>query len=335
MNYRGKKKSGMICLLKYLMENSDEDHPCKAANIRADLASANGAEYALSKDRIIKYRDQLKDDLGIDIAAKVGLNGGYYIGERLLSVTELKLIIDAINTANFIDPATAVNIADKLKRLVSKYKAEELDRSVMAMNVAKMENDKILENVDIIQKALSNKVQISFDYMAWNKNKELVKTSKSRYTMNPWTLIWAYDRYYLYGYDVDRREGVLAERNYRVDKMSNIEISEVKRGGEEQFKSFDITAFASRRQGMFTGKEQIITVRIKEKLIGAFIDQFGKNDIIAKVNVDDTIDVTFRAVPSVIFLGWIVGLEDAKIISPPNVVEKMVELINHNEGHYR
>ena len=47
--------------------------------------------------------------------------------------------------------------------------------------------------------------------------------------MNPWALIWANDRYYLYGYDVKETEGSLIERNYRVDKLNNIELSDLPR----------------------------------------------------------------------------------------------------------
>ena len=58
--------------------------------------------------------------------------------------------------------------------------------------------------------------------MVWDRNKKLVKKSDRRYNMNPWALIWANDRYYLYGYDVKEKDGVLSERNYRVDKLDNI-----------------------------------------------------------------------------------------------------------------
>ena len=58
----------------------------------------------------------------------------------------------------------------------------------------------------------------------WDKNKKLVKKSERRYNMNPWALIWANDRYYLYGYDIKETDGVLSERNYRVDKLDNIQV---------------------------------------------------------------------------------------------------------------
>lgn len=54
--------------------------------------------------------------------------------------------------------------------------------------------------------------------------------------MNPWALIWANDRYYLYGYDVKKTGDVLNERNYRVDKLDNIVLSDTPRDGKSQFR---------------------------------------------------------------------------------------------------
>ena len=56
---------------------------------------------------------------------------------------------------------------------------------------------------------------------------------------------------------------------------------------------------------MFSGKEQTITVRIPEALVGAFIDQFGKRITISE-DREDLLLVTFNAVPSVI-PAWMVA----------------------------
>lgn len=104
--------------------------------------------------------------------------------------------------------------------------------------------------------------------------------------MNPWALIWANDRYYLYGYDVKKTGDVLNERNYRADKLDNIVLSDTPRDGKSQFRSFNANTYVSRRMAMFSGKEQAITVRIPEHLVGAFIDQFGKQIAISEETED-------------------------------------------------
>ena len=145
--------------------------------------------------------------------------------------------------------------------------------------------------------------------------------------MNPWALIWANDRYYLYGYDVKETQGVLYERHYRVDKLDNIILSEVSREGKSQFRSFNANTYVSRRMGMFSGREQAIMVRIPENLVGAFIDQFGKRITITE-ETDGMLLVTF------ILLGWIIGLKCAEVVAPENVREDIKALIQCNLNYY-
>lgn len=324
-------KNKVLALYKILMKYTDEQHQISMQDI---LLHMENKGYSCSEDSILRYIKQLRNELGIDVVSGRGRNARYFIGNRLLEKEEMKLIIDSVNASNFIEKGIATKMINKLKGTMSTYDSEELDRCVLGVNIAKAENKKILYNVNIIQEALSKGARISFDYMGWNKNKKLVKKSERRYNMNPWALIWANDRYYLYGYDVKETDGVLNERNYRVDKLDNIQISDIPREGKSQFRSFNANTYVSRRMGMFSGKEQAITVRIPESLIGAFIDQFGKRITISE-DAEDKLLVTFNAVPSVILLGWLVGLKAVEVVRPQNVKEDIINLLQQNMSFYK
>lgn len=324
-------KNKVLTLYKILREHSDEQHQMSMQNI---LYCMDEAGCSCSEDSILRYIKQLKNELGVDIISSRGRNAKYYIGDRLLEKEELKLIIDSINASNFVEKSIAKRILNKLKSTVSIYDAADLERNVLGVNVAKSENRKILYNVNIIQEALSKGVQISFDYMGWDKKKALVKKSDRRYNMNPWALIWANDRYYLYGYDVKEINGVLKERNYRIDKLDDIQLSKEKRSGENQFQSFNANTYVSRRLGMFSGEEQVITVRIPEILVGAFIDQFGKR-ITINDDTDGLLLVSFRAVPSNIFLGWLIGMDNVEVMAPISVRDNIIRLLKKNISSYQ
>lgn len=323
-------KNRVLALYKILIKNSDEQHSISMQDILDHMASEG---YSCSEDSVLRYIKQLRNELGVDVISGRGRNARYFIGNRLLEKEELKLIIDSVNASNFIEKSIAIKMIDKLKSTMSKYDSEELDRSVLGINIAKAENKKILYNVNIIQEALAKRVQISFDYMGWDKHKKLVKKYDRRYNMNPWALIWANDRYYLYGYDVKKTGDVFVERNYRVDKLDNIQLSDVPRDGKTQYRSFNANTYVSRRMGMFSGKEQAITVRIPEYLIGAFIDQFGKRITISEES-EDMLQVTFYAVPSVILLGWLAGLKVAEVVGPLDVREDIINLLQQNMNLY-
>lgn len=323
-------KNRVLALYKILIKNSDEQHSISMQDILDYMASEG---YSCSEDSVLRYIKQLRNELGVDAISGRGRNARYFIGNRLLEKEELKLIIDSVNASNFIEKSIATKMIDKLKSTMSKYDSEELDRSVLGINIAKAENKKILYNVNIIQEALAKGVQISFDYMGWDKHKKLVKKYERRYNMNPWALIWANDRYYLYGYDVKKTGDVFVERNYRVDKLDNIQLSDVPRDGKTQYRSFNANTYVSRRMGMFSGKEQAITVRIPGYLIGAFIDQFGKRITISEES-EDMLQVTFYAVPSVILLGWLAGLKVAEVVGPLDVREDIINLLQQNMNLY-
>ncbi len=323
-------KNRVLALYKILIKNTDEQHPISMQDILDYMASEG---YSCSEDSVLRYIKQLRNELGVDVISGRGRNARYFIGNRLLEKEELKLIIDSVNASNFIEKSIATKMIDKLKSTMSKYDSEELDRSVLGINNAKAENKKILYNVNIIQEALAKGVQISFDYMGWDKHKKLVKKYERRYNMNPWALIWANDRYYLYGYDVKKTGDVFVERNYRVDKLDNIQLSDVPRDGKTQYQSFNANTYVSRRMGMFSGKEQAITVRIPGYLIGAFIDQFGKRITISEES-EDMLQVTFYAVPSVILLGWLAGLRAAEVVGPLDVREDIINLLQQNINLY-
>lgn len=323
-------KNRVLALYKILTAYTDELHQISMQDI---LVHMEAEGHSCSEDSILRYIKQLRNELGVDVVSGRGRNARYFIGNRLLEKEEMKLIIDSVNASNFIEKSIATKIIDKLKSTMSLYDAEELDRSVLGINIAKAENKKILYNVNLIQKALSKGGQISFDYMVWDRNKKLVKKSDRRYNMNPWALIWANDRYYLYGYDVKEKDGILRERNYRVDKLDNINLSDIPRAGKSQFRIFNANTYVSRRMGMFPGKEQVIIVRIPETLVGPFIDQFGKRITISE-DREELLLVTFNAVPSVILFGWLLGLKSVEVVEPQNVREDIINLLQHNMNFY-
>ena len=129
------------------------------------------------------------------------------------------------------------------------------------------------------------------------------------------------------------KEGVLSERNYRVDKLDNIKLSNIPRAGKSQFRIFNANTYVSRRMGMFSGKEQVITVRIPDTLVGPFIDQFGKRITLSEYT-EGMLLVTFNAVASVILLGWLLGLQYVEVLEPQSVRNAMTDLIKQNMEIY-
>lgn len=323
----GRNKSRILMLYKILEKYTDENHQLSMEEILQKLYD-NGFE--CERDTVKREIKLLREDFGVEIISGRGRNATYFIGDRLLQNAEIKLLLDSIYASNIIPNNIAESISKKLRSTVSIYDAETLDRSVLGINVAKSENRRILINIHNILHAINNQKQISFEYRHWTKDKVLENKNQRLYSLNPFTLIWADGRYYLYGYDTKETNGVLKERVYRVDKLYNIEQLEFGIIGKEQFNEFNPDTYVSRRIGMFSGKEEYIIVKIPEYLVGAFLDQFGKKIEICDDNETDYLQVSFYAVPSNMFLGWIIGLGNVEVLQPDNVKLKMQELLKKN-----
>ncbi|MFI3177835.1 MAG: WYL domain-containing protein [Eubacteriales bacterium] len=333
-----------IALYEILHCYTDSNHHLSMQGLLAHM-SERGLE--CSDETAIKYMKQLRDELGLDLVMGRGRQAKYYIEERNITKEEVTLLIDAVNASNFIEKGLTKQLNDKLKELRSCHEAKEMERNVLGVTIAKAENKKILYLVNTIQDALRQQVQIEFQYLRWNKEKQLVPTQVKKYAMNPWGLIWANERYYLYGYDVEERDGTLHERCYRVDKLQEITLTDRKRMGEELFARFDVGTYVSRRIGMFGGKEHAITIRVDEKLVGAFLDQFGKDIVIKQdinqkdANQEDTtqenrekVTIVFRAAVTNLLLGWLLGLGSVEILKPVKVQKQMKKLLEKNLEYY-
>lgn len=322
-------KNRLLVLYRILLEYTDEEHPMTMRNI---LEKMDLMGYSCSEDSVLRYINQLRNEIGVDIVSTRGRCASYFIGTRVLEKEELQLLMDAINSSSVIGKSTSKNIIKKLKGLLSSYQAEELTRTVLTSKNTKRTNKRILYNINKIQDAFVKNVQIEFDYMDWTEEKKLSIVGKKR-KINPWGLIWANGRYYLYGFTVEEEEDSISERTYRVDKIDQIDLLlETSRQGKKKFEDFDIQRYVSRRIDMFSGDEEYVTVRVPNKLIGAFIDQFG-TDIDIKSNGEYVLISFYVAVTS-IFFGWILGLQGTELVAPISVRNELVKYLKDNIEQY-
>ncbi len=93
------QKLKLLYIVKFLSENTDENHPASTADIIANL-EANG----IHSERKSVYDDIEKlCDFGYDIVqVHSRLGGGYYMAGREFELAELKLLVDAVQSSRFL-----------------------------------------------------------------------------------------------------------------------------------------------------------------------------------------------------------------------------------------
>ena len=311
------QKQKMLYLMKIFSEETDDTHFLSMTEIIQRLAD-NG----ITADRKTLYVDF--DELrkfGLDILMeKVGRIYCYHLGSREFELPELKLLVDAVQSAKSITDKKSRELIKKLEGLVSKYEARQLNRQVIISGRIKSMNESIYYNVDTLYEAIRADRQIRFKYVQWNIRKE---TSLRRdgvwYQVSPWALMWADENYYLVGYDA--ADGKI--KHYRVDKMLRISLAAEKREGQDQFKKFNMPRYTKSLFGMFGGEETRVTLEAENSMVGVLIDRFGKDIIISPVD-GTRFRTTVTVAVSRQFLGWIIALGGGvKIVGPDEVMAQM------------
>ena len=133
-------------------------------------------EHVLSTDEIVeKLRER-----GIDIARKVlpcdiallnkygfevlsykKRSYYYYVAYRKFDVAELRILIDAIQAANFIPEAHTIDLAKRLAGLAGTHSAEETGRRFVCYDTVKKNNNNTFCYTDKIERAIEGSKKIS------------------------------------------------------------------------------------------------------------------------------------------------------------------------------
>ena len=316
-------------LAQIMLERTDEEHYITMPEIQKALA-----EYEVTADRKTLYVDLKElEQFGIEVEGEpVGNRYHYHVVSRTFELPELKLLVDAIQSSKFITAKKTNALIKKLETLVSKYDAAKLQRQVYVSGRIKTMNESIYYTIDAIHNAISEDKKIKFQYFQWNVKKEMeLRHDGKYYHISPWGLSWDDENYYLVGYDSEAGK----IKHYRVDKMLHLRMTDEKREGREHFNKLDMADYAKKSFGMFGGKEQKVTLRVRNDLAGVMIDRFGKDIMMIPEN-DESFNLSVDVHVSRQFLAWVISLGAAvQIVSPNEVVEEMKREIERLREQYR
>lgn len=311
------QKMKIMHLMELFMEKTDESHYVTMAEIldylkNNDISAERKSIYT-DIDALIQY--------GFDIKGFQEKGTYFYhLVNRKFELAELKLLVDAVQSSKFITAKKSNELIKKIESFASIYESKELQRQVYVSNRIKTMNESIYYNVDQLHGAINTNRKIMFQYSQWTVDKKLkLKNGGAFYKVSPWALMWDNENYYMVAYDSEEDK----IKHFRVDKMLQIELTEDKRDGKEQFTMFDMAVYAKKMFSMFGGAQEKVKLECKNDLAGVIIDRFGKDIMIIpsdehhfRINVD--VEVSQQ------FLAWIIGLgEGVKILSPDCVVDMM------------
>ena len=306
----------LLVLLQYLYKETDEKHPVSAQNILKHWESRGS-----KASRKSVYKDiTLLADFGIDIVCVKSTQNLYFIGSRLFELPELKLLVNAVESSRFITPKKSRLLIQKLGRLSSSAQAAQLKCPIYMDGMPKPKNEAIYYIVDLLQTAIQENKQISFQYYEYLPTKETVLKHRGyRYQFSPYALIWNRDFYYVVGWS--EKHNKIAQ--FRVDRMTGVELLDLP---ARQTQEFDPTVYGQKVFGMYPDDLQMVTLLCANHLMRSVIDQFGE-EVQTKTADDGHFLATVEVAPSPPFFGWVFTFAgEIRIVSPENVLEEMREM---------
>jgi len=307
------QKQKLLWLARLLLQNTDAEHGMTCGELIEALATQG-----ITAERKSIYTDiQALRDFGLSVETeKRSGSTYYYIAERDFELAELKLLVDAVQSAKFLTEKKSRSLIDKLSGLVSKNEALKLRREVFISDRLRPGNEQVYYTVDAIHTAMADNVMVSFLYFEYNEKKEKIyRHGCSRYTVSPWGLIWSNGNYYMVAYD----SAFNGLKHYRIDKMERPAITDKPREGREIGEGLDLSAYAKTTFDMYHGEDTLVTMRAENRFAGVVLDRFGHEPtFFPDGNEHFTFSVRVSASPQ--FLGWIMSFGRGITITAPQEV---------------
>ena len=216
-------RANAICILEILREYSDAEHILSMREIIQKMKSI----YDSTVDRRTVYSavNLLKYDLGYEISVYEENKCGYYLQERELEPSEVRLLMDTVYTFDGIPVRQSEMLIDKLQKFLSCYQRKSYCNLKIIRAERRTPNKAVFSTIDLLDEAISKKVQVEFTYLQYDLQKRLMPQKQMRYLVNPYMLVFANGNYYL----VCNYNGHDNISYYRVDKIFDVKIKKTVR----------------------------------------------------------------------------------------------------------
>lgn len=315
-NIRNKQRP--FRMLKYLFENTDEDHPVSTP----ELVKIFSAEDAHASRKTVKDDIDVLVGEGFDIVTVKSTQHSFFLASRGFEIPEIKLLIDAVCSSRFISKEKSDTLVAKLVGCVSKHQSQRITRHLYMADRLKADNYQIYYIVDAITDAINSGKKICFQYVEYDadKNRRL-RHDGAKYYVSPYALVWDDNHYYMCGFS-DARQKVV---NFRVDRMLNTGMLE--EDAVPMPEGLNIEEYVQHQFRMFAGDEVQVVLECQNDMMKYIVDQFGE-EVETWRTSEDTFCARVNVADSPTFYGWVFPFEGkVKIVAPEAIRDKYREMV--------
>ena len=309
MAYNSKAKLKTLYVYRFLEEETDAEHGLSMRQIIEHLA-----EVGIEAERKSVYRDiETLREFGVDICTYQRNPVEYAIERRDFSLSELMLLIDAVESCKALTRRQANALTTNLKLFASDHQRALLDRRIHVAGRIKSKGEGVFEKIDEIHRALHEKRQVEFKYYRYGPDGKRRATHEGLpYTITPIAVTYDSGFYYLTGWN-DEAD---APYEFRIDRMGPLKMSirAATRGDRIDRQVYDKSSYEY--FGRFDGEPVTVTFSVDEDKVDIIIDRFGETAQIMPAG-DGGATAVARVRKSEQFFGWVAGMGGTIRIAKP------------------
>ena len=307
-------------LAQILYDRTDEDHYLTTAQLIEILEK----EYGIKTHRqTIPVDVQTLRAFGMEIQEVMSSQKRYNLISREYDVAEIKLLIDAVESAKFITKKKSEELVAKLSKMAGRNQADNLKRNISTEDRIKYDNESIYLIIDGINEAINAGKKISFLYYKYDVKKEpKLRNEGKPFVFSPHKLVWNGDFYYMVGvFDNGKRIGT-----FRLDRI--MRRPEILEENALPFPAdFDFDKHLQTSFRMYGTKYTTVDLICSNDVMDAILDKFGK-DVTTYCYDMENFRAEVDVVPSSVFYSWVFGFGgDVVINGPADVKEQYKEMV--------
>lgn len=315
-------KIKLLFLHDIFTRQTDKDH-VYSANELCDLL----IDYGINCERKSIYSDiEALKEYGMDIVNVRSPKRGYYLKDRKFDIAEVRLLIDAVQAAKFISSRKTKALIYKIGSLLSEFQEEELREQIYVDSTFKSEKEDLYDIIKSLDTAIKKSKQVQITYSKRKLENRYLKTTEGKvFLVNPYSLLWSNDHYYLVCNN-DKYNNLM---HLRLDRISEvIPLDTTSRHFSKVSKytdKFDTADYSNKIFNMFTGESGEIELCCSNNIIDDILEKFG-DDIPLKI-FDET-HFTFKADVEMSsgLISWIMQYgADIKVLSPKMLSDALLE----------
>lgn len=315
-----KAKLKTLYVMRILQEETDAEHGLSLRQIVDRLG-----EYGIQAERKGLYRDiEVLREFGIDIQTYQRNPVQYAIARRDFTLSELMLLVDAVESCKFLTTRQSRALTTNLKLLASDHERALLDRRIHVPGRITSKRDGVFADIDTLHDAMRKHQKVEFLYFRYGLDGQRCATHDGKpHCVTPVGITFADGFYYLTAWN-DEHDNMT---EFRIDRMEKLRVSEERATKNDEITHHTYEGDEHQLFGRFGGDPVTATLLVDGSKVEIIMDRFGA--AAEWLGHDgETAKVAVKIRKSEQFFGWIAGLGGTvRIGAPKNLQQEYREYL--------